>query len=121
MVFFIIYECAYKASHAKFTWFYFKERIQNRSLFFYIFVGTVDYVAPEVLNYEPIGLYTDVWSIGVLAYVLLSGFSPFGADDRQETFLNISKCMLSFEPEHFEDVSSAAIDFIKTALVVDIR
>ncbi|XP_060528371.1 death-associated protein kinase related-like isoform X2 [Cylas formicarius] len=84
-------------------------------------LGTVDYVAPEVLSYEPISLSTDIWSIGVLAYVLLSGFSPFGADDKQQTFLNISKCALSFEPEHFDDVSSAAIDFIKTALIVDPR
>lgn len=84
-------------------------------------LGTVDYVAPEVLSYEPIGLSTDIWSIGVLAYVLLSGYSPFGADDKQQTFLNISKCSLSFEPDHFEDVSSAAIDFIKSALIVDPR
>ncbi|XP_076251839.1 death-associated protein kinase related-like isoform X1 [Rhynchophorus ferrugineus] len=84
-------------------------------------LGTVDYVAPEVLSYEPISLSTDIWSIGVLAYVVLSGFSPFGADNKQQTFLNISKCALSFEPEHFGDVSSAAIDFIKSALVVDPR
>lgn len=84
-------------------------------------LGTVDYVAPEVLSYEPIGLSTDIWSVGVLAYVLLSGFSPFGADDKQQTFLNISQCTLSFEPEHFEDVSSAAIDFIKSALIVNPR
>ncbi|KAH1000463.1 hypothetical protein HUJ04_000368 [Dendroctonus ponderosae] len=82
---------------------------------------TVDYIAPEVLSYEPICLSTDIWSVGVLGYVLLSGFSPFGADDKQQTFLNISKCNLSFEPEHFEDVSSAAIDFIKSALIVDPR
>lgn len=91
------------------------------NVWFFFLAGTVDYVAPEVLNYEPIGLYTDIWSVGVLAYVLLSGFSPFGAEDKQETFLNISKCSLSFEPEHFEDVSSAAIDFIKSALVVEVR
>uniref|UniRef100_A0A6P7FBF8 non-specific serine/threonine protein kinase n=1 Tax=Diabrotica virgifera virgifera TaxID=50390 RepID=A0A6P7FBF8_DIAVI len=84
-------------------------------------LGTADYVAPEVLSYEPIGLSTDIWSVGVLAYVLLSGFSPFGADDKQQTFLNISKCSLTFEPEHFGDVSSAAIDFIRSALIVDPR
>lgn len=84
-------------------------------------LGTADYVAPEVLNYEPISLSTDIWSIGVLAYVILSGFSPFGADDKQQTYLNISKCSLSFEAEHFGDVSSAAIDFIKSTLVIDPR
>lgn len=84
-------------------------------------LGTADYVAPEVLNYEPIGLSTDIWSIGVLTYVILSGFSPFGAEDKQQTYLNISKCSLSFEPEHFSDVSSAALDFIKSTLVIDPR
>lgn len=78
-------------------------------------------MAPEVLHYEPIGLYSDIWAIGVLAYVLLSGFSPFGDDDKQQTFLNITRRTLVFEPEHFEDVSSSAIDFIKSALVIDAR
>lgn len=84
-------------------------------------LGTLDYVAPEVLNYEPISLATDIWSIGVLGYVLLSGFSPFGADDKKQTLLNISQCALTFEDEFFSDVSSAAIDFIKSALIVDPR
>ncbi|KAK9890669.1 hypothetical protein WA026_012027 [Henosepilachna vigintioctopunctata] len=84
-------------------------------------LGTLDYVAPEVLSYEPISLATDIWSIGVLSYVLLSGFSPFGADNKQQTLLNISQCALTFEPEHFSDVSSAAIDFIKSALILDPR
>ena len=34
--------------------------------------------APEILAYEPISLAADIWSLGVLAYVLLTGFSPFG-------------------------------------------
>lgn len=86
-----------------------------------VFAGTLDYVAPEVLSYEPISLATDIWSIGVLTYVLLSGFSPFGADNKQQTLLNISQCALTFEPEHFADVSSAAIDFIKSGLILDPR
>ena len=46
-------------------------------------IGTPDYVAPEILAYEPISLSADVWSLGVLAYVLLTGFSPFGGDTDQ--------------------------------------
>lgn len=83
------------------------------------FVGTADYVAPEILNYEPISLSTDIWSVGVLAYVILSGFTPFGADDKQQTYLNISKGIVTFEADHFTDVSSCAIDFIKSVLVVN--
>lgn len=79
-------------------------------------LGTPDYVAPEVLQYEPLSLRTDIWSIGVLTYVLLTGYSPFGGDNKQETSLNITKCLLTFPEELFEDVSEDAIDFIKCAL-----
>ncbi|XP_055297742.1 death-associated protein kinase related [Sitodiplosis mosellana] len=81
-------------------------------------LGTPDYVAPEVLSYEPLSLKTDIWSVGVLAYVLLSGFSPFGGDSKQETFLNISQCNLNFPDDLFQDVSEDATDFIKSALQV---
>lgn len=79
-------------------------------------IGTPDYVAPEVLQYEPLSLLTDVWSVGVLAYVLLSGFSPFGGETKQETFLNISQCALTFPEKLFKGVSTVAIDFIRNAL-----
>uniref|UniRef100_A0A1B0CYE9 Uncharacterized protein n=1 Tax=Phlebotomus papatasi TaxID=29031 RepID=A0A1B0CYE9_PHLPP len=81
-------------------------------------LGTPDYVAPEVLQYEPLCLETDIWSVGVLAYVLLTGCSPFGGDTKQETFLNISQCSLTFPDELFEGVSEEAIDFIRSALRV---
>lgn len=79
-------------------------------------LGTPDYVAPEVLQYEPLSLRTDIWSIGVLTYVLLTGYSPFGGDNKQETSLNITKCLLDFPDYLFENVSEDAIDFIKCAL-----
>ncbi|KAL0894230.1 hypothetical protein ABMA27_014243 [Loxostege sticticalis] len=82
-------------------------------------LGTRDYVAPEILSYEPLSLAADIWSVGVLAYVLLSGYSPFAGDTKQETYLNISQCTLSFPRELFRGVSQRAIDFIRETLVVD--
>ncbi|CAL4068028.1 unnamed protein product, partial [Meganyctiphanes norvegica] len=82
-------------------------------------LGTPDYVAPEVLQYEPIRLATDMWSVGVLAYVLLTGHSPFGGDTKQETFLNISQGKLDFEEDLFENVSGEAMDFISRLIVVN--
>ncbi|XP_010827369.1 PREDICTED: serine/threonine-protein kinase 17A isoform X1 [Bison bison bison] len=73
--------------------------------------------APEVLSYDPISTATDMWSIGVLAYVMLTGISPFLGDDKQETFLNISQMNLSYSEEEFDVVSESAVDFIKTLLV----
>lgn len=70
----------------------------------------------EIVQYEPLSLNTDIWAVGVLAYVLLTGFSPFGSDDKQETFLNISKCHLTFPDDLFDDVSDDAIDFMKSTM-----
>ncbi|KAG1680056.1 Death-associated protein kinase related [Nymphon striatum] len=80
-------------------------------------VGTPDYIAPEVLHYEPISVETDLWSIGILTYVLLSGHSPFGGDTKQETFCNITQSPLDFPPELFGNISSQAKDFIKSVLI----
>lgn len=80
-------------------------------------LGTPDYVAPEVLNYEAISLATDMWSVGVLLYVLLTGCSPFGGDTKQETFCNISQCRLDFPQELFEDISEEAKDLMKRLMV----
>ncbi|XP_018900537.2 uncharacterized protein [Bemisia tabaci] len=82
-------------------------------------LGTPDYVAPEILHYEPITLAADMWSLGVTTYVLLTGFSPFGGETDQETFCNISQAQLDFPDELFEDVSEEAKDFIKRLLIRD--
>ncbi|XP_076065454.1 uncharacterized protein LOC143039386 [Oratosquilla oratoria] len=80
-------------------------------------LGTPDYVAPEIIHYEPITTKTDMWSVGILTYVLLTGFLPFGGDTDQETFLEISKGELDFPDELFEDISEEAIEFIKRLLL----
>ncbi|XP_030880139.1 serine/threonine-protein kinase 17A isoform X2 [Leptonychotes weddellii] len=80
-------------------------------------MGTPEYVAPEILSYDPISMATDMWSIGVLTYVMLTGVSPFLGDNKQETFLNISRMSLSYSEEEFDVVSESAVDFIKTLLV----
>ncbi|XP_076121097.1 serine/threonine kinase 17a like [Alosa pseudoharengus] len=79
-------------------------------------LGTPEYVAPEILNYEPITTATDMWSIGVLTYVMLTGESPFLGEDKQETYLNISQGNVDYSQEVFEGVSSLAIDFIQSLL-----
>ncbi|KTF90252.1 hypothetical protein cypCar_00037067 [Cyprinus carpio] len=80
-------------------------------------MGTPEYVAPEILNYEPISTATDMWSIGVLVYVMLTGISPFLGDDKQETFLNISQINISYTEEELQHLDRAAIHFIKSLLI----
>ncbi|XP_069839693.1 serine/threonine-protein kinase 17B [Dendropsophus ebraccatus] len=80
-------------------------------------MGTTEYLAPEVLNYEPISTSTDIWSIGVICYMLLTGESPFAGVNNQETYLNISQLKVDYSAETFVSVSQNAVDFIKSILV----
>ncbi|XP_070302882.1 LOW QUALITY PROTEIN: serine/threonine-protein kinase 17A [Salvelinus sp. IW2-2015] len=80
-------------------------------------MGTPEYVAPEILDYEPISTATECRSIGVLTYVMLTGTSPFLGEDKQETFLNISQINVSYQEDELEHVDQAAIAFIKLLLV----
>ncbi|XP_066593295.1 uncharacterized protein [Prorops nasuta] len=82
-------------------------------------LGTPDYVAPEILHYEPITLAADMWSLGVTTYVLLTGFSPFGGETDQETFQNISLGEVDFPEELFDDISPQAKDFVAKLLLLD--
>ncbi|KAM9296390.1 serine/threonine-protein kinase 17A-like [Gastrophryne carolinensis] len=84
-------------------------------------LGTPEYVAPEVLNYEPISTATDMWSIGVLTYVMLTGVSPFLGETKQETFLNISQVAIQYSQDEFEGISEQAVDFIKSLLIENPR
>ncbi|XP_044768101.1 death-associated protein kinase 1-like, partial [Neomonachus schauinslandi] len=81
--------------------------------------GTPEFVAPEIVNYEPLGLEADMWSIGVITYILLSGASPFLGDTKQETLANVSAVNYEFEEEYFSNTSALAKDFIRRLLVKD--
>ncbi|CAM9557004.1 unnamed protein product [Lampetra planeri] len=80
-------------------------------------MGTPEYVAPEILSYEPISTAADMWSIGVLAYVMLTGESPFLGEDKQETFLNVAQVNVSYDDDSFSNVSYLAVTFIQTLLL----
>uniref|UniRef100_A0A665W6S1 non-specific serine/threonine protein kinase n=1 Tax=Echeneis naucrates TaxID=173247 RepID=A0A665W6S1_ECHNA len=83
--------------------------------------GTPEFVAPEIVNYEPLGLEADMWSIGVITYILLSGASPFLGDTKQETLGNISAMNYEFDEELFSNTSELAKSFIKQLLEKDTR
>lgn len=81
--------------------------------------GTPEFVAPEVVNYEPLGLEADMWSVGVITYILLSGASPFLGENKQETLANVSAVDYEFDEEYFSNTSALAKDFIMRLLVKD--
>lgn len=55
-------------------------------------------------------------SVGVLAYVMLTGISPFLGEDKQETFLNISQLSVSYSDEELQQLDPAALSFIQMLL-----
>ncbi|KAM9765563.1 death-associated protein kinase 2a [Menidia menidia] len=83
--------------------------------------GTPEFVAPEIVNYEPLGLEADMWSIGVITYILLSGASPFLGETKQDTLGNISAINYEFDEEFFCHTSQAAKQFISSLLERDKR
>uniref|UniRef100_F1KRA1 Death-associated protein kinase dapk-1 n=1 Tax=Ascaris suum TaxID=6253 RepID=F1KRA1_ASCSU len=84
-------------------------------------IGTPEFVAPEVINYEPLSPATDMWALGVVTYILLSGGSPFLGETREKTFVNISAVNYHFSERYFEHTSMHAKDFIARLFVRDAR
>ncbi|KAJ0058372.1 hypothetical protein NL108_013863, partial [Boleophthalmus pectinirostris] len=83
--------------------------------------GTPEFVAPEVINYEPVSPATDLWSIGVICYILLSGESPFQGNSDAETLALVTAAHYEFDEESFEDISEEAKNFISSLLNKDPR
>ncbi|KAM4596393.1 death-associated protein kinase 2a isoform 1-T2 [Fundulus diaphanus] len=83
--------------------------------------GTPEFVAPEIVNYEPLGLEADMWSIGVITYILLSGASPFLGETKQDTLRNITAVNYEFDEEFFGHTSELAKKFISQLLEKDKR
>ncbi|XP_041477176.1 myosin light chain kinase, smooth muscle-like isoform X3 [Lytechinus variegatus] len=82
-----------------------------------VMFGTPEFVAPEVINYDAIGFTTDMWSVGVICYILLSGLSPFMGDNDAETLNNVTLAEWDFEDEAFDTISEDAKTFIEGLLI----
>ncbi|KAK1555753.1 hypothetical protein Q3G72_030919 [Acer saccharum] len=93
-----------------------KERIQqwkrNRRALAYSTVGTLDYMAPEVLLKKGYGMECDWWSLGAIMYEMLIGYPPFCSDDARITCRKIVnwKTCLKFPDE--QKISNEAKDLI---------
>jgi len=82
--------------------------------------GTPGYVAPEVLNAEGYDKEVDMWSVGVITYILLCGFPPFYSESVPEVFEQIMKAEYDYPEEYWDEISAEAKDFIDHLLVVDV-
>mmetsp|Transcript_50417 Transcript_50417/g.117679 ORF Transcript_50417/g.117679 Transcript_50417/m.117679 type:complete len:568 (-) Transcript_50417:94-1797(-) len=79
--------------------------------------GTLSYVAPEVLRKN----YTnkcDLWSVGVIAFILLSGYMPFSGSENNQT-MNILAGKYILKPERWNSVSKDGLGFVQALLSVE--
>merc|ERR1711916_96185 len=81
--------------------------------------GTPGYVAPEVLKGKGYDKAVDMWSVGVITYILLCGFPPFYDDNVQVLFEQIMAGSFDYPDPWWSDVSDSAKDFINKLLDVD--
>jgi len=91
--------------------------------------GSPSYIAPEIWLEEPYGPKADMWSLGVVAFILLGGYLPFEEPDPDDVEAGkaedkeLSEIVIAgkykFEEDAWNDVSDTAKDFVKKLLVVD--
>jgi calcium/calmodulin-dependent protein kinase I len=81
--------------------------------------GTPGYIAPEILEGRPYGTEVDIWSVGIITYILLCGYPPFNHENHTELFNLIKKGAYEFDSPFWDNASEAAKDLIRRMLVVD--
>uniref|UniRef100_A0A3P9JTH3 Striated muscle enriched protein kinase b n=1 Tax=Oryzias latipes TaxID=8090 RepID=A0A3P9JTH3_ORYLA len=81
--------------------------------------GTPEFVAPEIVNQSPISKATDIWPVGVIAYLCLTGISPFAGENDRSSVLNIRNYNVAFEESMFADLCRESKGFIIKLLVAD--
>ncbi|CAE7215511.1 mlkA [Symbiodinium microadriaticum] len=80
--------------------------------------GSDFYLAPEVIKQEEYGREIDIWALGVITYVLLSGSLPFFHNVLHKLYRQIVERDLSFPDQAWKNVSKGALDFILRLLQV---
>lgn len=88
-----------------------KHRLQMKTT-----CGSPYYVAPEILSQSGYGKECDIWSLGVIMYMLLSGGIPFNGTSVLEIFESIQQNEVRFEAPQWDNVSDEAKDFIRKCL-----
>lgn len=81
--------------------------------------GTPQYIAPEILRRRSYSTKADIWSLGVLLYVLLSGTYPFMADQVGKVLEKVAEGRLRFPRKYWENINPMATNLIQAMLTMD--
>lgn len=95
-------------------------QVYNKGSFMSDVVGTAYYIAPEVLK----KMYTekcDIWSCGVIMYIMLCGFPPFGGNNDREILQKVAAGRVSFPSPEWDSISFEAKDLIQKMLTLNIN
>jgi serine/threonine protein kinase len=82
--------------------------------------GTPSYVAPEILKNQPYDQSCDMWSVGVVLYVMLCGYTPFSDENQERMFERIKLGEWKFEASDWLHVSSEAKDLIEQCICTNV-
>ncbi|KAF2074480.1 hypothetical protein CYY_004225 [Polysphondylium violaceum] len=97
-------------------------RALDEGTFMKTMCGTPQYVAPEVLTKgerEGYGKSVDLWSIGVILYILLCGFPPFGDPSTKDFFEKVKRGEFSFPKPYWDPISDEAKELIRHLIKVN--
>ena len=81
--------------------------------------GSFGYAAPEILAKKGHGKAVDMWSLGVITYTMLCGYTPFRSDDAAALAAETQRGKVEFHDRYWKNVSNEAKDFVKACLTVD--
>lgn len=81
--------------------------------------GTLVYVAPEILHGKAYKTEVDMWSLGVITYILLCGYPPIYASDERKMFRLVKKGRYKFDEEYWSNISDSAKSFVQGLLTLD--
>uniref|UniRef100_A0A4W3HQ89 Protein kinase domain-containing protein n=1 Tax=Callorhinchus milii TaxID=7868 RepID=A0A4W3HQ89_CALMI len=80
--------------------------------------GSPEFVAPEIVCQDPVSKATDIWSIGVIAFLCLTGSCPFAGENDKTTLMNVREGSFSWAERDLECVSEDARDFVEGIIKV---
>jgi serine/threonine protein kinase len=82
-------------------------------------LGSPLYMAPEIIKQLSYNSSVDIWALGVLCYIMLSGKPPFKGSSKDEIFIQITSKNITYTGEIWKNTSKEAKNFIKKMLIRD--